>query len=484
MGKWSELKASEKARVIQLAILNGVSDVNTIRDTYNIYAEGGDTKTPTKEEYIADKIDSVRVAALESARRTPSEQSVRIYKTDPVLAAAHREANNPDNFMQGNIFNVLLDKYLGDIDRAKQEYHTYLYNNNPGYVDSYNKYQEALRNGDKVELANCIANLSRFYPQGLPNGNQTFAANPGKWGFTKIDTWDALPGDLVQHLDQNGTPGHAMMYNGIDQKGVQSFNYANGQGQNSWGVGKHYPDAVSPDKAHLWDVDVYRYTGTPQDSARWIAEWMTKFGPISVQHKTGGPLYPFSFGQIPAVRFDEGGSTRNWDNTLAGKLINYVENSDSIGWVPSQRIWQHPTLPGYDKNQIGMGVDKNRTEGYAEAIKVDKDGVPYMTEEDERRLRHAAIEKANASANQRYKYAQTAVNRPKGTISKVKDAAVVSAIYNLGAGFVARGLFEDRDFMLKLFDGTDKEVIDRINLEYQKKKRNERVQKTNEFLLK
>lgn len=42
MGKWSELKAAEKARVIQLAMLNGVSDVNTIRDTYNIYAEGGE----------------------------------------------------------------------------------------------------------------------------------------------------------------------------------------------------------------------------------------------------------------------------------------------------------------------------------------------------------------------------------------------------------------------------------------------------------
>lgn len=296
MGKWSELKASEKARVIQLAILNGVSDVNTIRDTYNIYAEGGGI-----------------------------------------------------------------------------------------HID--------------------------------PSKKGTFTAAASKHGKSV----QAFASQVLAHKE-NYSP--AM---------VKKANFA-------------------------------------RNAAHW--------------HQTGGPLYPFSFGQIPAVRFDEGGSTRNWDNTLAGKLINYVENSDSIGWVPSQRIWQHPTLPGYDKNQIGMGVDKNRTDGYAEAIKVDKDGVPYMTEEDERRLRHAAIEKANASANQRYKYAQTAVNRPKGTISKVKDAAVVSAIYNLGAGFVARGLFEDKDFMLKLFDGTDKEVIDRINLEYQKKKRNERVQKTNEFLLK
>lgn len=42
MGKWSELKAAEKARVIQFAIRQGVSDIQTIRDTFNnIYAQGG-----------------------------------------------------------------------------------------------------------------------------------------------------------------------------------------------------------------------------------------------------------------------------------------------------------------------------------------------------------------------------------------------------------------------------------------------------------
>lgn len=43
MGKWSELKAAEKARVIQFAIRQGVSDIKTIRDTFNnIYAQGGE----------------------------------------------------------------------------------------------------------------------------------------------------------------------------------------------------------------------------------------------------------------------------------------------------------------------------------------------------------------------------------------------------------------------------------------------------------
>ena len=203
----------------------------------------------------------------------------------------------------------------------------------------------------------------------------------------------------------------------------------------------------------------------------------------------GNPLYPFSFEnnpfmKKPAVRYYTGGSVRNWDNYLTGQLINYVENADSVGWVPTDRTWEHPTRKGYDKNQIGMGVDKNETPGYAERVRQRVNGTPYLTEKDERELRHAAIETANTSANERYKFAQKAVNRPNGTVSKVKDAAVVSAIYNLGARFVANGLFEDRDFMLKLFDGTDKEVVDRINEEYKKKKRNDRVERTNVFLFK
>ena len=41
MGQWSKLSAKEKAQIIKFAIDNGVSDINSIRDTYNVYADGG-----------------------------------------------------------------------------------------------------------------------------------------------------------------------------------------------------------------------------------------------------------------------------------------------------------------------------------------------------------------------------------------------------------------------------------------------------------
>ena len=39
MGQWSKLSAQEKAQIIKFAIKNGVLDINSIRDTYNVYAK-------------------------------------------------------------------------------------------------------------------------------------------------------------------------------------------------------------------------------------------------------------------------------------------------------------------------------------------------------------------------------------------------------------------------------------------------------------
>lgn len=41
MGEWSNLTANQKALVIKLALDNGVSSIKDIRDTFNLYSEGG-----------------------------------------------------------------------------------------------------------------------------------------------------------------------------------------------------------------------------------------------------------------------------------------------------------------------------------------------------------------------------------------------------------------------------------------------------------
>lgn len=186
------------------------------------------------------------------------------------------------------------------------------------------------------------------------------------------------------------------------------------------------------------------------------------------KHQKGGELVP----------------SRNWDNTLTGKLINYSENPDSIGWDAKNKRWYAPPAnKGYDTNQFGMGVDRNQTPGFNDKVKKDKQGREYLTAEDERQLRFLAIDRANKSANDRYAYAQKATGT-KGSVSPKQDAITVSAIYNLGPGRVARTLFEDMNVMKSLFDRNSDDYQKAVHKQYKNKNRNERVDRELEFFKK
>jgi hypothetical protein len=165
---------------------------------------------------------------------------------------------------------------------------------------------------------------------------------------------------------------------------------------------------------------------------------------------------------------------------LAGQLVNASENPDSIGWAPATRRWYAPTLKGYDPNQFGMGVDRNKTPGFKDRVKIDETGKEYLTEEDERYLRHMAIDAANESANARYRHAQN-VTGIKGSVSPKHDAITISAIYNLGQGFVANKLFENLPAMKALFDRDSNKYQQYVQKYYEDKGRYERINNENEF---
>lgn len=173
--------------------------------------------------------------------------------------------------------------------------------------------------------------------------------------------------------------------------------------------------------------------------------------------------------------------SRNWDNTLTGKLINYSENPDSIGWDDrNQRWYAPPANKGYDTNQFGMGVDRNQTPGFKDKVKVDEKGREYLTAEDERYLRFLAIDAANESANKRYEYAQKTTGI-EGSVSPKNDAITVSAIYNLGSGRVARTIFENLKAMKALFDRNSNVYQQEVHKQYKEKKRNERINRELQF---
>lgn len=569
MGQWSKLSAKEKAQIIKFAIDNGVSDISSIRDTYNVYASGGSihidknkigtfTATATKHgksvqefarQVLANKENyssaMVRKAvfAHNSAKwhkhAGDSEESSYLRTKEgsahpfiySMLSSSMGQADNPmltainmlvnkyskepivytgsfyfgDKYGYGTEKKVPTNRNLVDLYvNGNEENFKRIYNPTPIVLDgdtlNYRQYEGTILPQDTIYLRpESKSTISRMTESKalLPINN----SYPGFMSYSQKYNFLDSPYFLDKYYGKTiDDANNAQMSFKKDTKGnyyADVFDLWDLKGTDSSGIGNYIENQLATDTIENNGPFIIRqkvpivFNRDSVSDGNFLNTISAKKWEKELdkdKHSTGGPLYPFSFQKnpylkIPVVRYDEGGEIINWDNTITGKLINYVENSDSIGWNPADRTWKHPILPGYDKNQIGMGVDKNETPGYWDYIQYRPEtNIPFLTELDERLIRHNAIEVANKSANARYKFAQEAVDRPKGTVSPIKDAAVVSAIYNLGAGYVANGLFEDKDFMLKLFDGTDKEVVDRINQEYKKKNRNERIHKTNAFL--
>ena len=162
--------------------------------------------------------------------------------------------------------------------------------------------------------------------------------------------------------------------------------------------------------------------------------------------------------------------TPNYDNTEVGKLINYSENPDSIGFNRVTRRWYAPKKKGFDKDNFGMGIDKHTGGNISNKIKKDSEGKEYITEEDERELRYKRIKSANQSAKRRIDFIRKHYNN-EGNVTETKEALITNLIYNRGSGRTAREYFnpEDKKYipMQKvILEGTDDEVREEINKIY------------------
>ena len=81
MGKWKSLTASEKAKVIKFAIDNGISDINTIRDTYNIYADGGSIyiKPENRGKFTELKERTGKSSTWYKEHGTPAQKKMAVF---------------------------------------------------------------------------------------------------------------------------------------------------------------------------------------------------------------------------------------------------------------------------------------------------------------------------------------------------------------------------------------------------------------------
>lgn len=162
--------------------------------------------------------------------------------------------------------------------------------------------------------------------------------------------------------------------------------------------------------------------------------------------------------------------TPNYDNTEVGKLINYSENPDSIGFDNITRRWYAPKKKDFDKDNFGMGVDRYTGGNINDKIKKDSERKEYITEEDERELRHKRIKSANKSAKRRIDFIRKYYNN-EGNVTETKEALITNLIYNRGSGRTAREYFNPEDekyvpMQKAILEGTDDEVREEINKIY------------------
>ena len=162
--------------------------------------------------------------------------------------------------------------------------------------------------------------------------------------------------------------------------------------------------------------------------------------------------------------------TPYYDTTEVGKLINYSENPDSIGFDKVTRRWYAPKGKGLDEDNFGMGVDRYTGGNINDKIKKDSKGREYITEEDERDLRFKRIKSANQSAKRRIDFIRKYYN-DEGDVTETKEALLTNLIYNRGSGKTARVYFntEDKKYVpmqRAILRGTDDEVRKEINKIY------------------
>ena len=162
--------------------------------------------------------------------------------------------------------------------------------------------------------------------------------------------------------------------------------------------------------------------------------------------------------------------TPYYDTTEVGKLINYSENPDSIGFDKVTRRWYALKGKGLDEDNFGMGVDRYTGGNISDKIKKDSKGREYITEEDERDLRFKRIKSANQSAKRRIDFIRKYYN-DEGNVTETKEALITNLIYNRGSGKTARVYFNTEDekyvpMQRAILRGTDDEVREEINKIY------------------
>lgn len=200
---WDKLSMKDKARYIQLGVMNGITSLEEIKKAFNYYAEGG-LLDKTETNNVDTPHNSIMIEPVEVTPRTSALNASRV-ATEPNKDFSYAQdmtemqrwgANNLANWFGKHIFGI-----------------------NPH---------------------TCLNTVTGFYnPEATVASNPNFVAHPEDYGFKEEPQEEAKPGDIIILSNRNKHPVHAVMFDSIaDKEGVHNgypihvgdtlVNYSNG----------------------------------------------------------------------------------------------------------------------------------------------------------------------------------------------------------------------------------------------------------------
>jgi hypothetical protein len=114
---------------------------------------------------------------------------------------------------------------------------------------------------------NCIATATSNNPNPghFVTGNQTFRANPGKYGWKEVTKEEIEPGGLIQMQTKDKVPDHTVILDSKDEKNNMYVNYSPGLYPE---YKKRVSNWIDPNYEYF-----YNFVGNSADSTKWTNEY-------------------------------------------------------------------------------------------------------------------------------------------------------------------------------------------------------------------
>lgn len=361
MGEWSNLTQREKSNIIRFAIKNGVSDINTIRDTFNIYISGNGVENEYKE---GGSICIKHPGRLTALKKRTGKTEAELWATGNAhtrkmitFARNARKWKHDDGGSLSGFSEYELERLneeRRDIENQKQWLQNWYSKRLP--VIGREDLQESVEAGLGVPYKTTVE-TARMYST-TPNllGDYTFANSDyrspsvikesGYDPSTRVELYRYLQKDWLgnEHY-RPATPvhefTHATQYGGSSRfnpaftggKAIGEFDdyLQRPDEQHSRIMELRYENNLDPTKTNYTIEDIKAFKDqdniigelrrggmTDEDIVNafntWASSTESAFDLGNGKHisSTGGPLYPFSFQKnpywkTPAVRYDSGG---------------------------------------------------------------------------------------------------------------------------------------------------------------------------------